>query len=64
MYVGAVVAAGWAWGQPGFAAAGLSAISLLVALTAVIIACDRVPPKRLRLGHCETVGDLCRAVCR
>jgi len=64
VYVGAVVAAGWAWGRPGFSVAGFSAIGLLVALTAVIIFCDRVPPKRLRLGHCETVGDLCRAVCR
>jgi hypothetical protein len=64
VYVGAVFAADWVWGRPGFAAAGFSAIGLLVALTVVIIACDRVPPKRLRLGHCETVGDLCREVCR
>jgi len=64
VYVGAVVAAGEAWGRSGSAAAGLSVIGLLVALTAVIILCDRVPPECLRLGHCETVGDLCRAVCR
>jgi hypothetical protein len=42
---------------------GFSAIGLLVALAAALVICDLVPPERLRLGHCETVGDLCRAVC-